>query len=83
MDDEDGFEVRDEDIETESYTGDVIELKNTIQEQVVLGIPMQFVCSDTCKGLCPGCGVNRNRESCSCDTVVSHPAFAALKKLKT
>ena len=36
------------------------------REALVLALPMRFLCSDTCKGLCPVCGANRNISPCTC-----------------
>ena len=38
------------------------------------------LCSEDCKGLCPGCGVNLNHEACRCKKQVD-PRLAALAKL--
>jgi uncharacterized protein len=43
-----------------------LELEDIVREQLLLQLPMQRVCSETCKGICPVCGVNRNETSCSC-----------------
>ena len=32
----------------------------------VYAYPSKVLCSDDCKGLCPGCGCNLNTEQCSC-----------------
>ncbi|GAB6095597.1 DUF177 domain-containing protein [Desulfatiferula olefinivorans] len=77
------MEIGEEDIATEYYSGDVIELRHIIEEQVVLGLPLHPLCSDLCKGLCPSCGANLNLAPCTCNPVVGHPAFQALKKLKS
>lgn len=76
------IEIREEDIATEYYNGDVIEIKNAIQEQVVLNLPQHPLCSDACKGLCQSCGTNLNLSSCDCSHFTGHPAFAVLKGLK-
>lgn len=44
-----------------------VDLANCIVSSVVVEIPITFLCSDDCKGLCPKCGCNRNLESCDCD----------------
>jgi uncharacterized protein len=80
--DEDGIEIREDDIETEFFTGDVIELKNTLQEQVVMGLPLRPLCSESCNGLCQSCGTNLNQSTCTCIPSTGHPAFAVLKGLK-
>jgi uncharacterized protein len=43
-----------------------LELEDILREQVLLALPMQRVCSETCKGICPGCGKNRNETACDC-----------------
>lgn len=43
-----------------------VDLAPRIRETVVLNMPMVIVCSESCRGLCPACGVNLNRESCEC-----------------
>jgi uncharacterized protein len=81
-DGEDDYEIMETDIGTEYFTGDVIELSDTLQEQLVMNLPPHPLCSDGCKGLCPSCGTNLNSSSCSCTPKQGHPAFAALKGLK-
>ena len=36
------------------------------REDILLAMPSRFKCSETCKGICPGCGANLNREKCRC-----------------
>lgn len=76
------IEIRDEDIGTDYYTGDVIDLRNAIQEQVVMSMPPHPLCSEGCKGLCQNCGANLNQTPCACPKIMGHPAFAVLKGLK-
>lgn len=80
---EDGFEIPRDAEDIEYYTGDIIQLTNCIQEQVVLALPHGALCNDNCKGLCQKCGGNLNNNKCDCEKDVGHPAFAALKNLKT
>lgn len=81
-DNEDGNEITDKDITTEYFIGDAIELKESIQEQIILNLPPRPLCSEECKGLCPVCGLNLNVSSCNCTQTKGHPAFAVLKGLK-
>lgn len=76
------IEIREEEINTEYYQGDIIDLQDSIQEQVVLAIPPKSLCRDECKGLCSKCGIDLNHNSCDCKIVTGHPAFAALQNLK-
>jgi len=42
-------------------------LEDIIREQLLLHLPMQRVCSENCKGICPICGANRNETTCKCE----------------
>ena len=37
-----------------------------IRELVVFAKPAKILCSPDCKGLCPGCGADKNIDTCSC-----------------
>ena len=54
-----------------------------IRAEMLLALPMNLRCSEECRGLCPVCGANRNREKCSC-TPSGGPAgvWSALDDLK-
>jgi uncharacterized protein len=43
-----------------------VDLDPFVHEAIVLGMPMIVLCSDACRGLCPVCGINLNRETCAC-----------------
>ncbi|OIN99443.1 MAG: hypothetical protein AUJ49_11105 [Desulfovibrionaceae bacterium CG1_02_65_16] len=51
-------------------------------EQFLLAMPENPICSADCKGLCPNCGVNRNRELCACAEDKGDPRLAVLRNLK-
>jgi len=53
------------------YEGDKIDIKKILQEQINFFIPMNPVCSDSCLGICPNCGVNLNEENCKCENTIS------------
>jgi uncharacterized protein len=42
-------------------------LEDILREQLLLQLPMQHICSETCKGICPVCGANRNEADCGCE----------------
>jgi uncharacterized protein len=46
-------------------------------------LPMKPLCRDDCRGLCPVCGIDRNRHSCRCTREWEDPRLAALKQLKS
>ena len=51
-----------------------------MREQFYLALPMKPLCQPDCKGLCPVCGINRNRETCTCQAEWTDPRFDALKR---
>jgi len=73
-------EVGDEDAETSYYRDDVIDLNDLLREQFYLALPMKPLCSETCRGLCPQCGTNRNTGDCQCDSGWEDPRLAELKR---
>jgi uncharacterized protein len=75
-------ELSPEDLEYGFYQDDVIDLDGLIFEQIVLQIPIKVLCTDTCKGLCPHCGININMASCGCHAEYIDERLAVFKKLK-
>lgn len=45
---------------------DSLDTTNDIREAVILEQPLSYICAETCRGLCPQCGINLNLKSCSC-----------------
>jgi len=64
------------------YSGDGMELEDSLREQVLLAVPIKTLCRYDCKGLCVTCGANRNEQLCSCDQSKPDPRWAALGGLK-
>lgn len=48
-----------------SSTQHQLDLSPAIHETMVLNEPMLVLCAESCRGLCPVCGANWNRESCN------------------
>ena len=59
----------------------LLDLSGSFREATLLAIPIKNVCRDDCRGICPVCGLNRNEESCTCDTSGSDPRWDALRGL--
>jgi len=76
-------EVEEDDLNASFYRDDAIDLAQLIEEQIYLALPMKPLCKPDCLGLCPQCGVNRNLETCSCQTVWEDPRLSGLKALIT
>lgn len=67
--------------ETETFSGDTIDLTDMVKRSIVINIPMKVLCTDNCKGLCPVCGQDLNEKECGCDTTELDPRFASLRAL--
>ena len=78
---DDGAEVNEEDIDVFPFDGERIDLEPVFREQFVLAVPYAPLCAETCKGLCPQCGIDRNTASCTCEPPID-PRLLALKGLK-
>jgi uncharacterized protein len=44
----------------------VLDLSETVREELILSVPEYVLCRDDCRGLCPGCGQDLNVRSCGC-----------------
>ena len=67
----DKFRVRVEDqsffCETEVRNlHETLDLTDEVRETIILDFPNYPLCGEACRGLCPRCGVNLNREQCGC-----------------
>lgn len=49
-----------------SVVNDVVDLAKIVEDEIILNTPTSFLCSEDCKGICQGCGVNLNKDSCKC-----------------
>lgn len=70
-----------EDSTIDFYEGEGLLLEDVLREQVLLALPMQRICRQDCKGICPICGQNRNRGDCGCKPVIVDDRWAALREL--
>lgn len=76
----------DEDVEGERvryYEGTELEMAPHVWEEMVLAGPSKFYCSESCKGLCPSCGLNLNHGECECasEQEMNGTGLAALKDM--
>ncbi|MBI2069974.1 MAG: DUF177 domain-containing protein [Elusimicrobia bacterium] len=66
--------------ETYPLSAPEIDVGEQIRQALVLVLPVKPLCRGDCRGLCPTCGVNRNKEACSCRPAISNP-FGKLKDI--
>lgn len=60
--------------------GTELDLDEVVTTAFVLAMDTKVLCSESCKGLCAGCGANLNREPCRCKPEID-PRLAPLAKL--
>jgi uncharacterized protein len=81
-DEDEGDAVADDDLGVSFYTNDELDVTGIIREQFYLTLPMKPLCRQDCRGLCPVCGINRNRETCTCRIEWVDPRLEPLKHLR-
>ncbi len=52
-----------------------------VREAILLELPLKPLCSETCLGLCPMCGVNLNESECDCTPDKADERWDLLKQL--
>ncbi len=62
-------------------TVEYVDTREVIRETVGVLAPIKVLCSDSCKGRCLVCGINRNNHVCACKSGKAN-AFDGLKGLK-
>ena len=70
-----------DDEETETFTGDQIDLADYVKRGIIGELPMRVECREDCKGLCPICGKDLNDGDCGCDRTIRDPRFESLRAL--
>lgn len=63
---DDNYELQDDELDTEFYKNDEIDLIDLLIQEIRLNIPMKPLCDKDCKGLCPTCGIDLNIGICDC-----------------
>lgn len=75
-------EVEEAGVDVGYYEGSGLELNDVLREVVLLALPIQLVCSEDCKGICPVCGQNRNQTDCGCQLETADDRWNKLKLLR-
>jgi uncharacterized protein len=71
-----------EELDVEFYSERTVPLRELALEQIQLSIPMKPLCDERCLGLCPKCGANLSRETCTCEAAVVDDRWGALKGIR-
>ncbi len=61
----------------------VIDLGAILSQQVLMAVPQKNLCQSDCRGFCPGCGADLNRDKCSCEDGDPDSPFGVLRQLAT
>ena len=67
---EEQHELQAEDLNIAVFDGEGIELDDLVREELLLALPVNVLCREDCKGLCPQCGQDLNLGSCECEPEV-------------
>lgn len=75
--------LQDEELESEGYVvveGSRFDLGDEIRAALLLDSELAVLCSEDCRGICPGCGADLNVADCVCAPTVD-PRLAKLSEL--
>jgi uncharacterized protein len=65
------------------YTGDDVDLAESILDFLLLALPFTLLCKEDCRGLCISCGKNLNIEQCDCASKrAGDERFSVFRELK-
>lgn len=76
------YEIKAEQAGLVIFRDDEIDLTESIQDQILMALPIQPLCREDCRGLCPQCGTNLNLGGCNCEKAVFNPKFQNLAGLE-
>jgi len=79
---EEQHELLAEDLNVSVFDGEGIELDELVREELLLAVPVNVLCREDCKGLCPICGIDRNLNACQCEVDEVDSRWQKLKELQ-
>lgn len=65
----------------ETHGKEIIETTDDLREILILDHPLSYLCQESCRGLCPKCGINLNEAKCSCKLVSDEQPLSHLKDI--
>lgn len=80
----DDADQRGDDQEWYPLEGDMLDLLPAAESALRVEVPFAPIHDEECRGICPTCGCDLNRDSCTCEPVVEHRPenpFSSLKDL--
>ena len=79
---EEQHELQAEDLNIAVFDGEGIELDDLVREELLLALPVNVLCRQDCKGLCPVCGIDRNLSDCQCESDAVDARWQKLKEFQ-
>lgn len=76
------LEIDEGEAEIGYYEGDGLQLLEVLREQILLWLPMRWICDEGCQGICRVCGGNRNQAACDCRETASDDRWSALRSFR-
>jgi uncharacterized protein len=70
------------DLDTCVFKGDSLDLDEYFRQSYYMSQPLKILCKSDCKGLCPVCGINKNKDECKCNNERIDPRWELLQKIK-
>lgn len=64
------------------FDGDEADISAEIGQAIFMALPLVYLCSDDCQGLCPVCGQDKNNQPCQCKEDTTDPRWAKLNDLR-
>ena len=61
--------------------GDVLDIRDVVENSIYLAWPLKSLCKEDCKGLCQNCGLNLNHGQCDCTIDDIDPRLSSLKDI--
>lgn len=80
---EDEAELSGAELDVVPMAEDRIDVDALLRENILLSLPVQPVCREGCRGLCPRCGASLNLGPCGCPPERPDPRLQALAKLRS
>ncbi|MFB6355990.1 MAG: DUF177 domain-containing protein [bacterium] len=63
------------------YEDDELDLGELVRQDLHVQRPMKPICDESCEGLCPVCGANRNEEDCGHEGESVDPRMEKLQEI--
>lgn len=74
--------VRGNDADNYSYDENVVSLDKMLYDDIMLKISPNPICDESCRGLCPNCGADLNKEACGCADINTEDEDNPFSKLQ-